>query len=414
MKRRFWTVILFAVGVSLIICSPSTSWAQAKGPIKIGYIAPLTGPFAENGMDMTRGAQMHLEEIGKQVAGRKIELIIEDDEGNPTSGMMKLRKLVEKDGVHVIAGVMTTAVGYAFSPYIEEKGIPGVYQISSADDLTQRKKAKWVVRTSWTNSQAQHVFGEYIYKTLGYRKIACLGMDYAYGWEIIGGLQRTFEESGGKVLQKIWTPITTVDFSPYLSTIRRDVDAVYGAFTARPVITFTKQYMEFGLKNRFPLIGGGPMTDENLLPAMGDEALGITSATPYSAFLDTPACRRFVKNFTEKFKRTPGYFAEATYTGTKWITESIKTIDGAVENRERFLAALRKMILTDAPRGPIKMDEYGNPILNIYIVKVERVGGELQHKVIQTIPDVSQFWKYKPEEYLKQPVYSRDYPPLKP
>jgi branched-chain amino acid transport system substrate-binding protein len=410
MESGWWVV----VWVLFAIVAFSPVWAQDKGPIKIGYIAPMTGAFAENGKDMQNGAIHYLEEIGYQVAGRKIELIVEDDEANPTTGMTKLRKVVEKDGVHVVAGVFLASTGYAFHPYIEEKKIPANYQICSADDLTQRKSAKWVVRTSWTSSQTTHALGEYMYKTLGYRKIACLGMDYAFGWEAIGGLQRTFEELGGKVVQKIWTPINTVDFSPYLSNIRTDVDAVYVVYVGRPGLTFTKQYMEFGLKKKIPLLSIGPMTDENILPSMGDEALGIVNALHYSAALDTPINKKFVASFRERFKRAPSYFAEGAYTGTKWIVESIKAIGGAAEDRERLLGAMRKMVISDAPRGPFRLDDYGNPVQNVYVRKVERVKGELQNTVIHTIPNVSQFWKYKPEEYLKQPLYSRDYTPGKP
>ncbi len=414
MRTRSLVVISALVLIHLFTFHPSVSCAQEKGPIKIGYIIPVTGAFAEVGRDMANGTAMFLEEIGYKAGGRKIELITEDDEANPATGLTKLRKVVEKDGVHIVAGVFLASTGYAFNPYLEEKQIPANYQICSADDLTQRKKARWVVRTSWTSSQHSHPFAEYVYKTLGYRKIATMGMDYAFGWEAIGGFQRTFEEMGGKVIQKTWTPITAVDFSPYLGNVRKDADAVYTVYVGRPGLILAKQYKEYGLKDKIPLLSVGPMTDENVLPSMGDDALGILNALHYSAAIDTPANQKFVKAYREKFKRAPSYFAEGAYTGSRWIVEAIKMTGGDAENKEKFLAAMRKVVMTDAPRGPIKVDDFGNPIQNTYIRKVERVGGEYQNTVIQTIPNVSQFWKYNPEEYLKQPLYSRDYPPLKP
>jgi branched-chain amino acid transport system substrate-binding protein len=414
MKVRLVMVILVLVAVNLLTFNLPVLCAQEKGPIKIGYIIPVTGAFAEVGRDMTNGTAMFLEEIGYRAGGRKIELITEDDEANPATGLTKLRKVVEKDGVHIVAGVFLASTGYAFNPYLEEKQVPANYQICSADDLTQRKKARWVVRTSWTSSQHSHPFAEYVYKVLGYRKIATMGMDYAFGWEAIGGFQRTFEEMGGKIIQKTWTPITAVDFSPYLGNIRKDADAVYTVYVGRPGLILAKQYKEYGLKDKIPLLSVGPMTDENVLPSMGDDALGILNALHYSAAIDTPANQKFVKAYREKFKRAPSYFAEGAYTGSRWIVEAIKLTGGDVENKEKFLAAMRKVVITDAPRGPIKVDDFGNPIQNTYIRKVEKVGGEFQNTVIQTIPNISQFWKYNPEEYLKQPLYSRDYPPLKP
>jgi branched-chain amino acid transport system substrate-binding protein len=288
------------------------------------------------------------------------------------------------------------------------------YPIMAPDDLTQRQRAKWIVRTGWNSSQPNHPFGEYAYNVLKFRKIATLALDYAFGWENVGGFQKTFEDAGGKIVQKIWTPLTVTDFSPYLAQISKEADAVYVMFTGRSTLQFNKQYQEFGLKGRLPLVGGGTTTDEHALPSMGDEAIGVMTSLHYSEALDNPANKKFVKAFREKAKKAASYYSEGTYTGARWIVEAIKSINGDVENRPKFMEALRKVELKDVPRGNFRLDDYGNPIQNVYIRKVERVGGELQNSVIHTIPNVSQFWKYKPEEFLKQPVYSREFPPLKP
>src|SRR5712691_6736263 len=130
-------------------------------------------------------------------------------------------------------------------------------------------------------------------------------------------------------------------------------------------------------------------------PAMGDEAVGIVSPLIYSAALDTPENRRFVAQYRKRFGKVPSYFSETNYTSGRWINEAVKAIGGNVEDREKLLAALRKVEIADTPRGPVKVDAYGNPIQNTYIRKVERnKDGELQNTVILTIPAVSQFWKY--------------------
>jgi len=414
MKRGLWAVGLAIVVVSCFMFSVPASWAQGKGPIKIGFIAPLSGGFVAQGKDMLAALQLYFEEIGYQVAGRKIEIIVEDDEANPAVSLTKTRKLVEKDGGHLMTGGMMASTGYALAPYIDSQEIPMTYPVISSDDLTQRKIPKWIVRTGWASCQPHHVFGDYAYNVLKYRKIATLGMDFAFGWECVGAFQKVFEDSGGRIVQKVWVPLTAQDMSPYLSQIPKDVDAVFALFSGRLTMQFVKQYQEFGLKGKIPLIGGGTTTDEHALPSMGDEALGIISPLHYSEALDNPANKKYVKAFREKAKKAASYYSEGTYTGGRWITEAIKAVNGDVENRPKFLEALKKVEIKDDARGPMKLDSYGNPIQNIYIRKVERVGGELQNTVIQTYPNVSQFWKYKPEEFLKQPVYSRDYPPLKP
>ncbi len=414
MKKGLLAVV-FIVGVlSLLMASPSSSLAQGKGPIKIGYISPLSGGMAANGKDMLAGIQLYLEEIGYQAAGRRIELIVEDDEANPATGLTKTRKLVEKDGVHLMTGGLMASTAYALAPYIDSKEIPMTYPIMSADDITQRKIPKWIVRTGWSSSQPHQPFGEYAYNVLKFRKVSVVAYDFAFGWECVGGFHKVFEDVGGKVLQKIWVPLTAQDMSPYLSQISKDADAVYAVFSGRQTMQFIKQYQEFGMKGKIPLIGGGTATDEHALPSMGDEAVGVITPLHYSEALDTPANKRFVKAFREKAKKAASYYSEGTYTGARWIVEAIKAVNGDVENRGKLIEALKKVELKDVPRGPMKLDSYGNPIQNIYVRKVEKAGAELQNTVIHTYSNVSQFWNSKPEEFLRHPVYSREYPPLKP
>jgi branched-chain amino acid transport system substrate-binding protein len=241
--------------------------------------------------------------------------------------------------------------------------------------------------------------------------VATIALDYAFGWESVGGFQRTFEAEGGRITQKIWVPVSVHDFAPYLAQVSRDIDAVYALVLGRAALQFMRQYQEFGLKERVRLIGGGTTTDEHVLPFMGDEAIGVITALHYSAVLDTPANRTFAAAYRARYKKVPSYYAESMYTGAKWFVAAIEAVGGNVEDSATFLDALRNVKPVDLPRGPVELDEYGSPIENVYIRKVERVNGELQNTVIETFPRVSQFWKYNPAEYLKQPLYSRRYVP---
>jgi branched-chain amino acid transport system substrate-binding protein len=284
-----------------------------------------------------------------------------------------------------------------------------LYPVVSADDLTQRQRSRWVVRTGWSGSQPNHAFGEYAFRVLNLRTVAVIALDYSFGWESVGGFQRTFEAAGGTITQKIWTPVSVHDFAPYLAQVSRDVDAVYALFLGRAALQFMKQYGEFGLKKRTLLIGQGTTTDEHVLPFMGDEALGVITPLHYSAALDTPANRRFAAAYRARYDKVPSYYSESMYTGAKWFVAAIELTGGNVEDAEALLGALRTVKPMDLPRGPVELDEYGNPIENVYIRKVERVNGELQNTVIATFPAVSQFWNFIPADYLRQPLYSRRY-----
>src|SRR5437660_7639467 len=413
-KKTRLPMLLGALLICLLCVSPDgTTWGQ-RPPIKIGFVTDLTGTAAQAAKDMVNGLTLYLDEIGAQMAGRKVELIVEDSQARPDVALSKMRKLVEHDRVHLVAGVLFGHLGYALAPKIEEYKLPALFTVTAADDLTQRQKYRWVIRTGWASSHPSHPFGEYVAKTLGHRKVAVIASDYAFGWEVVGGFQRTFEENGGQVIQKLWAPLAVMDLAPYIAKIRRDADAVLTMIAGASTLQFFKQYEEAGLKAKLPLIAGGPAGDESMLPSMGDEALGTISPLIYSGALDTPANRRFAKEYRARFGKVPSYFAETNYTSGRWIHEAVRSIGGNVEDREKLLAALRKVEIADAPRGPVKLDAYGNPIQNVYIRKVERNReGELQNTVIVTIPAVSQFWKYAPEEFLRQPLYSRDVPPCR-
>ena len=153
------------------------------------------------------------------------------------------------------------------------------------------------------------------------------------------------------------------------------------------------------------------------LARLGHEVafIGHVGAAIWAPTLNNPANRTFMQLAEEKLKRPPSYFHAVMYSAGRWVIEAVKSLDGNADDRDKLLAAIRKASeTTPDPRGPIKLDEYGNPTENIYIVKVEKVGGKLQNTVLHTYPMVSQFWTYKADEFLKMPAYDRNYPPVKP
>ena len=412
MRKLF--VLLIVVGAAVAMAATvGTAWAGQAGPIKVGLLVTQTGPLAANGKDMINGLQLFFEEQNYRVAGREIKLIIEDDAGVPATGLTKARALVESQAVHVVIGPLSAAVGYAVAPYIHEKKIPALFPIVSSEDITQRKRSPYIVRTGWSSAQPSHPFGQWVYDNLKYKKIAMIGYDFAFGWEVAAGFQRTFEEAGGQIVQKLWPPLGNADFGPYLAQLRRDVDAIYAIFSGSDALRFAKQYQEAGLKDRLPVVGGGTLTDEHVLRTMGDESLGLVTALHYSAALTNPANKKFSQAYEAKYKQVPSYYSDGTYVAGMALKAALEASGGDIEDTTKFLAALRKADLSDAPRGPVRFDEYGNPIQNIYVRKVEKVEGHLQNTVIHTFPNVSQFWTYKPEDFLKQPVYDRNYPPCK-
>ena len=329
---------------------------------------------------------------------------MEDSEGTPATALTKARKLVEQDRVHVLTGGLLASTGYALQPFVDGQRIPTTFPVIAADDLTQRKPARWIVRTGWTTSQPMHPFGDWVARTLKYKRVATIGMDYAFGWETVGGFQRSFEEAGGQVVQKIWAPLNTNDFAPFLAQIKRDADAVLALFVGRLALSFMKQYESAGLKGKIPLLGGGTTTDESVLPQMGDEAIGAVTALHYSAAINTPQNQKFARAFEARAGKSASYYSEATYTGTRWIVEAIKAVGGKVEDRDAFMAAMRKLEF-DSPKGVVRLDQFQNVVQPQYFRKVERAGSAFVNTPIKTYPNVSQFWTWTPEEFMKYPAW---------
>jgi len=412
MRRDLYGLVACAVAVAFLTAG-SPAGAQ-QGPIKIGLIVPLTGVFSPNGRDMANGFTLALGQVGNKAAGRDIQVITEDDQGTPPQTLTKARKLVELDKVDLLVGPLAASSGYVLRDYVDEQKIPALYPVVSSDDLTQRKGTPWIVRTGWSSSQPNHPFGEYAARVLKYKRMATIAYDFAFGWETVEGFQDTFEQNGGRVVLHLWPPIGAPDYSPYLSRIPRDVDAVYATFSGGDALRFLQQYQGFGLGGRIPLIGNGTLTDEHILFEERDLAKGIVTALHYSAALNTSANRDFVRAYVKAYNRVPSYYSEATYTGATFMLKGLETIRGNVADRQAFVAAMRQVALPDAPRGPVRLDKWGNPVQNEYIRRVDIVNGQPQNTVIFTYPNVSQFWTMNADDYLKKPVYTRDVPPAHP
>jgi branched-chain amino acid transport system substrate-binding protein len=249
-------------------------------------------------------------------------------------------------------------------------------------------------------------------KDLKYKRMVLIADDIAYGQEMNAGFQRVFEESGGKVVQKMFPPLTAPDYGSFLAQLKTNADAIFLGFAGSNGFRFIRQFNEYGLKGKMALVGGMTAIDESVLRNMGDEALGIETSCWYSAELANPINAKFAPAFRKQFGYDPGFYAAATYTNGAVLEAALKAVGGKAENKDALMAALRKTDVQTA-RGPVKFDEYGNVVGDVYIRRVVRKDGRLVNAVEKTYPGVSQFWKYNPKDFLANPVYSRDWPPAK-
>ena len=406
--------ILIGTAVAVGLGLPAPAGAEE---LRIGYLAPLTGGLAQTGIDMRDGFLLYLEQHGNKLGGMDVKLIIEDEQGKGDVAVTKAKKLVLQDKVHMLIGGVLASTGYALAPVSTELKTMYIPSIPAADDLTQRqlKNFPYLIRTSWSSSQPHHPLGQWACDQ-GYKKVVTIAADYAFGYEVVGGFQKAFEDCGGKIIQKIWPPLGAKDFGPFIPTIKADTDAVFSLMVGPMPAQFIKQMRGAGFKK--PIIGGGTSYDEFVLPFMGDEAIGDVSALHYSAALDTPKNAAFVKAYRTRFNKVPSYYSENNYTTAQWLDEALKKAGGKWPGPEELIKIMVGIKL-DAVRGPVSFDDMRNPIQNIYIKKVEKKKmfgyekDELWNTVTKTYPNVSQFWTYGKDKFLAQPVYDKNFPPCK-
>jgi len=409
-------IVSIVVGLSLLAgaCAPPGAPGASQkpsGPLKVGFLAPITGTGAASGNDMINGWKLYWKTNAGNIAGREVQTAYEDTAGDVNTALTKARQFVEQQQVDMIVGPLFANEGLAVADYLKTAGTPGFYPIVSADDLTQRQRVDNVIRVAgWTSSQPHHPLGEWAYDQ-GYRKVLTICADYAFGQEVCGGFLRTFAgEKGGEVVKQLWDPVGTPDFSSYLSQIPGSgMDAVFALQVGADSVRFVKQWNDFGYKDKIPLIGGEVLLDQSLLRNMGPEAEGLISAGHWAEGRPAKETQDFDEAYLKEYNQLPSYYAAATYSAGLWISQGVQKVNGNTADRKPFLDAVRTTEI-DAPLGHLKLDSYGNPIATIYVRRVERrPDGKLWNVPIQTFEGVSQFWNFGPDKFLKQPVYSRDF-----
>ncbi len=282
---------------------PANQSASAKPPIKIGLLEPMTGPFALDAKDNRDGHELYLEKIGDQVAGRKIQLLVEDDEAKGDVALTKARKLVENDKVDMVAGTISSAECYAVAPYFAEKKVPFIVTGNcGAEGLTKDPKLRspYIWRTTQSSGMLAYPLAQYLINN-GIKKVVFVASGFVAGYEVGDGFAHSYIDLGGTIVQEIYPALGTTDFGPFLSQIKGNADAVVGFVIGTDGLRFAQQYAEYGWKGKLPLfdiseeIASGPNVAQ-----LKDDAVGIMPSIHYADDLNTPENQQFLKEFTAK------------------------------------------------------------------------------------------------------------------
>ena len=376
--------ILRALGLAAGVLAASAA-AQAKD-LTVGLIVPMSGPFAAHGKQITHGIDLYLAEHQQTLGGRKVKLIIKDDTGiAPAVAKRLAQELLVKDKVDILAGFTLTPNAFSVAPLATEAKVPMVVLNAATSSITE--KSPNIVRVSMTLPQDTAPMAQWAYAN-GIKKVYTLVADYGPGHDAEAQFKKTFVALGGQIVGEVRTPVNTPDYAPFLQRIKdAKPDAVFLFVpNGEAGVALAKGYAERGLAAAgIKALATGDVTDEDVLDAMGDSALGMITSFHYSAVHDSPENKAFTAAYAKAFpKDRVNFVAAAGYDGMHLIDLALAKTQGGA-SAPAFMAAVKGMKWM-SPRGPVEIDPQTRDIIqNVYIRKVQRVNGVLQNVEFDTI-----------------------------
>ncbi len=390
-SRPQFLALLATAGTLALL--PASAYAQDT--VKIGFSAPLTGPFAENGKQMTAAIKIFTEQRGSTVAGRKIEVLLRDDGGVPDQAKRIAQEFVVQSKVAVLAGYNPTPVALAAAPVATEAKIPQIVTGSSASVTTTR--SPYIVRTFSTQAQITVPMADWALKN-GIKRVVTFVSDYAPGLETEKAFIQAFKAGGGEIVETVRVPLQTLDFAPFLQRARdAKPEAIFAWVPGGLAGSFVRQYAERGLQQSgIRLIGTGDITDDDILDKLGEPMLGIITSLQYSAAHDSEKNKAFVAGFERVGNGLrPDHVGVAVYDAMHLIYAALEKTGGNPTG-DALLAAMKGMAW-ESPRGPVAIDPDTRDIVqDVYIRRVERRNGQLYNVELDKYPAVKDPFKAAP------------------
>jgi branched-chain amino acid transport system substrate-binding protein len=406
-------VPLVAAGLLVLLagCAPpaavDSDVHRSTGPLTVGFVDSLSGPLAGAGQDLLEGTQLWLEEHGGQMAGRPVELLVEDDHGSTETGVQVTKRLVEADGADLVIGPLAGNVGVALGRYVTTTEVPLVYPIPTSDVFVHENYPT-VFQLTGTAPQFNAPLGDWAVQN-GHRRVVTICSDYAFGQQVCGGFAGRHVAAGGELVEQLWPPLGSSDLAPFISQLQRTpADAVFVGLIGADSVKFLRAWKSFGMEGRMTLLGSDPGFDQAVLRGVGADAAGLVSVGHFAEGRESPDTRRFSEAFQQRFQKIPSYYAASGYLAADWTARALQANGGKVGEAADFVQVMRSITYQDSVFGPITVDERGQPVYDVYLREVTAgPGGKPWNTVIDTFPDISATGGLTYDEYLSRPVFSR-------
>lgn len=403
--------------------SAASGGARATQPtLKIGTVLPFTSGLGESAREMQSAFNLYIKQHGGKLGGIPVKVYYEDSQEQPALDVTLTKKLVQQDKVHLLAGAMLAFEGLAMVPTIAKSKIALVGMTGVTADEYRKLRSPYIsLAAKHMPDQETFPLGTYAYKNLGYRKAAVVCQDYAWGWQTCGGFEYAFEQAGGQIVQKIYPPLGTTDYSPYVTQINHDVDVVYTTLVGPDVPRYVKAYSDFGLMGQIPLLGSEDLVAADAYRYYSTKAAGILGSTPFVTTLNRPQLKAFLSAMKKTTGKDPTFWGEAAYASALIIDKTLQKLEADGMSKQQlpdwvrghsadFIATIRKVNLSDVPSSPVSVDPYNVAIRNFYLVKLVDQNGKIAPQIVKTVPNVSEFWIFNPKTILKLPVFSKSFP----
>ncbi|SEA21370.1 branched-chain amino acid transport system substrate-binding protein [Thalassobacillus cyri] len=385
-----FVLVLSACGNSAIQQSGGSGGEAdaSEDKVKIGAILPFSGVYASLGKDLSDGMKLYFESVDWEAGGKRIEMIEEDTGADPQEALKRTRKLIDQDDIDILTGAVSTAVAYAIRDEIVTNKLPYLTSHAGGNDLTREQKSDYIWRSSFSSWQIGNSMGKWAYENIGDR-IYVAAADYAFGREVSAAFMESYKEAGGEVVGQVYPPLGNNDYASYLTTIRdSDADGVYAFFAGSDAVRFVQQYEEYGLKDKFQLLGSGWLVSEDLRESIGNAAEGVHAASFWDYNLENEENGKFTEAYEEAYDRRPTIESLEGYDAARILVETIEALDGDVSDPEEIVKAMAAVEF-DSPRGPFAFDQNTHHVIqDMYILETIQEEGRTENSMIDQIENV--------------------------
>jgi branched-chain amino acid transport system substrate-binding protein len=385
LTRRDFLKAGLAAGAAGVFAQTLPTRAAAKDALKIGVILPTSGVYAELGDQIAKGMRMYFDEVHNRTGGREIVIINQDESTDPSVAVSKATRLIESDKVDLLAGIVATPSAYAIRDLVTTAQVPLIVANAGGDALTRARKSPYIFRAGFSAWQFANPLGTWTANKLS-KQVFMLAADYAYGRESAADFKSAYLAAGGKVIDEVYSPLGSPDFSAYIAKIAAArPDTLFSFLAGSDSAIFLRQFQQFGLSHSVKLAVIGDMVEENTLAAVGNAAEGAHSTLHWALLLRNPENDRFVQDYQIRFGTDPSVYSMRGFDAARVIVEAVNKLGGDTSDKAKVIAAFEGVKFA-SPRGAFEFDPVThNVIQDVYLREVVLTGTGDHNKVINNL-----------------------------